>query len=283
MGNINAPKIEYFESFASEIQSKFQRVKNLVDHTVSSGDYHEEIIRTVLRNFLTKRYSVKKGFIYKGEGEVSRQIDILIIDENAPAAYLFQEGDFAIVLPTAVIAVLEVKTTLTKPEFKLAVENLASAKRLMEFPITLPAIIFGYQGTIPSDENLDTWFRETPLPEDREELAPTVMMFSEAGKLLTPCSEDGSFQLSGKHYYKIFRSDDTKVNNNDLGWQLSVMLAIIITACEGKENARTRSLATGYGGQLIQSQGAQKSHERFTFGHGMSELENEPFGSIKEG
>ncbi len=51
MGNINAPEIEYFESFANEIASKFQRVKHLVDHRVSSGNYHEVIFTHCFKEF----------------------------------------------------------------------------------------------------------------------------------------------------------------------------------------------------------------------------------------
>src|SRR3989338_2723259 len=129
MANINAPQIEYFESFANEITSKFRRLQNLVDHPTASGDYHEEILRTVLRNFLSKRFSVKKGFIYAGPEKVSKQIDLLVVDENSPAAYIFQEGDFAIVMPEAVVAVMEIKTTLNAPDFDFSIQNIASAKQ----------------------------------------------------------------------------------------------------------------------------------------------------------
>src|SRR3989338_6665288 len=124
MANINAPRIEYFESFANEILSKFRRLQSIVGHPTTSGDYHEEIIRTVLRNFLSKRFSVKKGFIYASQDKVSKQIDLIVIDENSPAAYIFQEGDFAIVIPQAVVAVMEVKTTLNAPNFDQALENI---------------------------------------------------------------------------------------------------------------------------------------------------------------
>src|SRR5260221_13435972 len=159
MANINAPDIEYFKSYADEIAGKFQRIKSLVKHREASGNYHEEILRTVLRNFLTKRFSVKQGFIYKDKEQVSNQIDIMIIDENSPAAYLFQEGDFAIVIPEAVIAVIEVKTTLDATSFDAGVDNIASAKKLAEFPVRLTGILFGYQGTEPSNSNLNAWFK----------------------------------------------------------------------------------------------------------------------------
>ncbi|QQR52000.1 hypothetical protein IPG36_05360 [bacterium] len=92
MANIKSAEISYYDSFAAEMMGKFQRLAKLVNHGGINGDYHEEILRTVLRNFLSKRYSVKTGFIYQDSEHVSKQVDILIIDENVPAAYIFQEG-----------------------------------------------------------------------------------------------------------------------------------------------------------------------------------------------
>jgi hypothetical protein len=268
MGNINAPEVEYFESFAAEIQSKFQRVRQLVSHNVSSGDYHEEIIRTVLRNFLTKRFSVKKGFIYGGKDRVSRQVDIMIIDENAPAAYLFQEGDFAIVIPDAVVGIIEVKTTLGLSQFRSAVENIVSVKKLMDFPGPFPAIIFGYQGTEPSTKNLDEWFQGLKLPDDNYELGPNGVMFFEHGCLLTQYTDDGRPQLGGKNYYKVFRDYDAK----DTGWQLSLVLAILVLSCERVEMMRTHTFGKGAASRLVQGEGAMVSHEKFVFGEGLKKV-----------
>lgn len=274
MANINAPGIEFFESFAHEIESKFQRIKTLVPHRVASGDYHEEIIRTVLRNFLTKRYSVKKGFIYKSKNEVSRQLDIIVIDESSPAAYLFQEGDFAIAIPEAVMSVIEVKTTLNAPDFDESLENIASARKLMEFPVNLTGIIFGYDGTTPSDSNLDRWFkREIPSTfneGDANILAASAIMFFTSGCLLARYRKDGKWESGGKYYHKLFRDDSVKKSSSDIAWQLSILLAMIIAACERGEMSRTHMFPVGYADRLIQSEGGMISHSRFAFGEGLS-------------
>ncbi|GEM_PF-991511 len=277
MVNINAPGIEFFESFANEIESKFQRIKTLVPHRVASGNYHEEIIRTILRNFLTKRYSVKTGFIYKSNSEISRQLDILIIDEDSPAAYLFQEGDFAIVIPEAVMAVLEVKTTLNAPDFDEALENIASAKKLMRFPAAATGIIFGYGGTSPTDNNLDRWYkRATPSSFSESEknlLGPNAVMFFTAGCLLARYTEEGKWESGGKYYHKLFRDDSVKKSPSDVAWQLSVILAMTIAACENGEMSRTHMFPAGYADRLIQSEGGMISHSRFAFGEGLSRRE----------
>ncbi|QQG40561.1 MAG: hypothetical protein HYV37_03260 [Candidatus Levyibacteriota bacterium] len=268
MANINAPDIEYFESFVDEIKGKFQRIKTLTSHRVTSGDYHEEILRTIIRNFLTKRYSVKKGFIYKGKGDVSNQIDIMIVDETMPAAYLFQEGDFAIVIPEAVIAILEVKTTLNAGDFDNAVENIASAKRLSKFKVNPFSIIFGYSGTTPSDKNLNKWFKRpspTKLKEDFV-LGPNAIMFFKDGCLLTRHKDNGGWDSNGKYYHKAFRDPPV----SDSGWQLSIILAMIISACETGEMRRTHFFPANIAGRLIQGEGSSISHNRFSFGEGIS-------------
>lgn len=268
MANINAPDIEYFESYVDEIKGKFQRIKTLTSHRVSSGDYHEEILRTVIRNFLTKRYSVKKGFIYQGKDNVSNQIDIMIIDETMPAAYLFQEGDFAIVIPEAVVAILEVKTKLNAGNFDKAIDNIASAKRLSQFKASPFAIVFAYGGTTPSDENLDTWFKR-PIPTKYKEdffLGPNAIIFFEEGCLLTRHKENGDWDPNEKYYHKTFRNPPA----NDSGWQLSIILAMIISACEAGEMRRTHSFPDNIAARLIQGEGSSISHNRFSFGEGVS-------------
>jgi Domain of unknown function (DUF6602) len=115
----------YYDSFAEEMVAKFRRVGHLIPNKATNGYYHEEILRSVLRNFLSKRFSVKTGFVYKSPQEFSNQIDIMIIDEYEASAYIYQEGDFAIVRPRSVVGVLEVKTLLRSGDFDEALDNVA--------------------------------------------------------------------------------------------------------------------------------------------------------------
>ena len=114
---------QYFDSFAEELLAKFRRVGHLVSHNPTSGDYHEEILRVVLRNFVSKRYSVKTGFVYENDTEVSNQVDVLVVDKYHASAYIYQEGDFAIVRPHATVAAIEIKTVLSATEFDKALKN----------------------------------------------------------------------------------------------------------------------------------------------------------------
>lgn len=276
MANINPLNINYFESFASEIEGKFNRLKLLISDRTASGNYHEEVMRTVLRNFLSKRYSVKTGFVFKDKDNVSNQIDILIIDENEPAAYIFQEGNFAVVIPEAVVATIEVKTTCNAGDFDKSVENIGSVKRLFEFPTNINSIIFGYQGTTPSDKNLNNWFKRPILTEVSTDkpLGADAIMFFASGCLLVTHNKDGKWEKGGKYYHKLFRSDEVKDKTiSDKGWQISIILALIIGACEHKDFQISRRFKNGsVASRLIQMEGAMTSHSRFSFGEGLSTL-----------
>ena len=270
MGNINAPEIKYFESFADEIASKFQRVKHLVDHRVSSGNYHEVILRTVLRNFLSKRYSVKTGFLYKDNNHVSNQMDILIIDENTPAAYIFQEDDFVIVMPNAVVAAIEVKTTLNAADFDTAIENIASAKRLYDLPAQLRTIIFSYQGTDASDSNLDTWFKRggATAIKDQPVLGPHAISLFEQKTLLMRFNPTTNTINDGHNYHKIFQYDGEPYKNEN-GWHLSLLLALILGACESREVAITgRFSGDSPATRLIQAQSSFVDQQGYGLGIG---------------
>jgi hypothetical protein len=107
-----------YQSYAKELMSKLGRLNDLVKHAPSIGTYHENIIGSYLRNFISKRFSIKTGFVYNSEtNEVSPQMDILVIDENVPSAYLFQDDDFVVAVPDAVVCAIEVKTNFDKEAF----------------------------------------------------------------------------------------------------------------------------------------------------------------------
>lgn len=268
MANINAPEIEYFTSFVDELNGKFRRLQSITgSHPTANGDYHEEILKAVLRNFLSKRFSVKKGFIYAGPDRVSKQIDLMVIDENSPAAYIFQERDFAVVMPHAVVAVMEIKTILNAPDFDQALENITSAKSLMEFPVNLAGVVFGFDGTDPTDETLDAWFkRDIPSGfEHNEVTAPNAIMFFKAKTLLVRCKE-GIIVPNGKYYHRVGTDDEGLLRGAD--FQLSIILAMILDACEHNEFRRTRYLADRHGFGLVQMERGGLSMDKFGFGEG---------------
>ncbi len=152
------PKIEFYKTFADEITGKLRRVSHLVgDARQASGSYHESILRSTIKNFLSSRFSVKTGYMYLDQETITPQIDIMIVDENYPFAYLYQDGEFAIVRPNAVCFVMEIKTVIDKTPFSEAFDNISLAKKIKYETKsgTIMGAIFGYEGN-PSNSLLDT-------------------------------------------------------------------------------------------------------------------------------
>jgi hypothetical protein len=113
------------EGFNSQIDRLSQIIGGA--HEPSLGSYKERLLAEVIRNFIPKRYSVGTGFVLfptkanpisrkaKKPGEytapgsiVSKQLDIIVYDgTNYPN--IFTDGDFVIVRPESVRAIIEVK------------------------------------------------------------------------------------------------------------------------------------------------------------------------------
>lgn len=104
----------YLGSIAAEAAARVDRVRYLIgdQHWLSSGEWHEAIVRSLLRAHLPDRFEVSTGFVRWYDGIVSRQIDVLVWDRLRTAP-LLHDGEFVILPPDGVVAVVEVKTTLT--------------------------------------------------------------------------------------------------------------------------------------------------------------------------
>jgi hypothetical protein len=233
---------QYYDSFADELMAKFRRVDHLVNNRDATGTYHEEILRSVLKRFLSRRFSIKTGFVYAHEEAVSRQIDIIVVDENLPNAYIYQEGDFAIVNKSSAIAVIEVKTRLRCDDFDDALENIASVKRLYASPSNILGILFGYDGTKPTVNVLNKWFtrKAAAVLLSTPEHGPTLISFFQHNLLLI--TTDKRFQLTfeGTNIYRMLASVTSITNkkSNYKGWQLRNILALIYTSILERDSDR---------------------------------------------
>lgn len=102
--------INYRKSISHELISIKDRVRYIIggQHWGEEGRYKEVILMDVLRKHLPKTVSVGTGFIM-GENALSSQIDIIIYRNDFPL--LFQQADFVIVPPEAVLGIIEVKSS----------------------------------------------------------------------------------------------------------------------------------------------------------------------------
>ena len=143
---------DYFSTFAEEILAKFKRVSQLINHGPSIGTYRETLVKNFLSNYLSNRYNIYSGFVCDPQKKISsKQIDILIVDNNVSAPFLFKDESLVIVQPKSVVCAIEIKSHLSKKTFSNAIENCFSFKQLCP---NKNFTLFAFKTT---SKNLKTW------------------------------------------------------------------------------------------------------------------------------
>ncbi|MEK6301494.1 MAG: DUF6602 domain-containing protein [Acidobacteriota bacterium] len=111
-----------FSAYLVEAESNFN--KALVDHPVLLGDARETIIRNVLMRILPSAFEIGRGKVVDSDGNESNQIDIVIARRDS-LAFALSSGD-KLYPVEAVLATIEVKSTVTKRALRQALNNCAS-------------------------------------------------------------------------------------------------------------------------------------------------------------
>lgn len=120
-----------FEKLTKEIQLKFEKILEFTNHALTIGEYREAVIRDFLSNYLSNRFKITTGFIYDYDtGMSSKQMDILIIDENYPAAYFLKEDDFVIANKKSVVCAIEIKSSFNRGIFNDIINKCRSVKNI---------------------------------------------------------------------------------------------------------------------------------------------------------
>ncbi|ACM21469.1 hypothetical protein Geob_3126 [Geotalea daltonii FRC-32] len=156
----------FYLGLANEMAAKLRRVSSFVNHGPSIGSYHEEVLKPILESMLSERFRLRTGFAYTRKFGASQQGDILIVDENNPAAYHFREGNFAVVAPEAIVCAIEVKTKLNKKTFIEALRNLYSFTRGSIF-VPPATFLFAYESVPLTQKVLSAWYDSvTDIPDE---------------------------------------------------------------------------------------------------------------------
>lgn len=104
------------------------------------GASREEVIREFMRCFLPASYAIGHGEVFSADNERSRQVDVIIHDNMFSP--VFRTGDGGILIPCeAVYGSAEVKTRLDRKGWQVALENIASVKKLERAPSDLMDIL----------------------------------------------------------------------------------------------------------------------------------------------
>lgn len=145
---------EYHKSITSELDSVKNRIRNLVTHWLTDGEWKEAALRTVLRRHLPTDSHVGRGFIV-GRQYSSTQIDLLVFRPDKPT--LFRDGDLAIVTPDVPGAITEVKTNLVGENawYETAIKLARVGQACTQVSNNVPWLgIFAYEGTVDQDQNI---------------------------------------------------------------------------------------------------------------------------------
>ena len=120
---------ELFNEVSNQMLSDFRKTQQVLDHTGQKGEANEEAVRKFLRQYLPKTLNISTGTLVDSDGEISRQLDIVVSDA-AKTPIFYQAGQIRVIPIECVYAVIEVKANLDKSELKKCYENMKSVKSL---------------------------------------------------------------------------------------------------------------------------------------------------------
>ena len=170
----------YFQTVYNKLEADSLLFNRRIPNESLKGSENEKVLAEVLRDFLPIRYGVESNvLIIDRNGEVSRQIDIVIYDDSFPRY-------FKKVYPIeTVYAAIEVKTQLTKQQSDIALENEVALRRLEFYPLLVPYwekktkeqkiphlppihCIFGYRSETDNFSTFIKWFSRLPTNSGKE-------------------------------------------------------------------------------------------------------------------
>jgi hypothetical protein len=185
----------FYAGIAAELIAKLRRLATFTKHSGAIGAHHEEIVKEALRPLLSQRFSLRTGFVFGKDQEVSSQGDIIIVDEHDPSPYFFQMGNLVVVHPRAVACVIEVKTRLTHESFQEALLNLRSFCDVglrAQPPARFDRIIFAFEGSKLTAETLHNWFVDLKLADDVWSYPQLIYVLREGTLHVQPVKPDKS-------------------------------------------------------------------------------------------
>ncbi len=167
---------QYFSEVSAQLRKQAKLLSDAFSsHHPSSGTNKERLISDFINNYVPKKFTVDTGIVMDRNGVLSNEADIVIADSinNAP---LFPDGEKKLWPVESVYEVIEVKSTLTKPEMENAIEKCRRFKRLsrefaqnIEKPANRESLftIWAFEGPEPKTikENYVDATREVPENE----------------------------------------------------------------------------------------------------------------------
>jgi len=165
----------YFKSVYDKLEADALLFNRELPHEGLKGSENEQALADILKSFLPPRYGVESNvLIIDRNGSVSRQCDIVVYNAEKFPRY------FRKVYPIEIVyAIVEVKTSLTKQQVDIALENEAALRALEFYPMLtnywqtktktdsishVPPVhcIFGYRSETKNFGTFISWFDKLP-------------------------------------------------------------------------------------------------------------------------
>lgn len=125
-------KIDLRKLFLDLQGQMIARLKTDIDtikHPTTKGDASETNWRSMLSEYLPRRYQVESGFLVDSDGSISDQIDIVVFDRQY-SPFLFNQDGCKYMPAESVYAVFEVKPALDAQNVAYAGNKIASVRKL---------------------------------------------------------------------------------------------------------------------------------------------------------
>ena len=103
-------------------------MKIKIQHNLEDGKYREYLVKRILAKIVPSKYEITNGFVIDSENNKSDEMDIIIYDKSYVPPFF--DETYTIVPIESVIAVIQVKTTLTWDQLYSSIDNLNSIDRL---------------------------------------------------------------------------------------------------------------------------------------------------------
>ena len=144
---------EFFRLKTEELLNQILQVKTFIKkHNPTIGVLTEEILRQFLSTYLPKGVAVEQGFIIDENSNLSKQIDIIIYD-NQLYSPLYRVNDIVVVPNKSVLDVIEVKTTVkSKTAFHEIIKYFHSISQILDFKTKKRLFIYNSTTTHRLDE-----------------------------------------------------------------------------------------------------------------------------------
>jgi len=101
---------------------------------VDKGKALEKLVSGFLLRYFPARLGVDRGYLVNVDGEISKETDIFIFDRST-TVFFRDDGGSKIIPVEAVLATIEIKSTLTKPRISSAAENISSITTLKQYAL----------------------------------------------------------------------------------------------------------------------------------------------------